>query len=74
MPMYALFACRWWNKSERPTRKVAVSAALDSRERLRRIDPQILIDRSLRLKSRISLWQRKGKDRILMLGNLGLCS
>jgi hypothetical protein len=56
VPMYALFAWRddgrdWWKQSERPRRKVAVevllqvTVTLDSRERLRRFDVQVVIGR-----------------------------
>jgi hypothetical protein len=48
VPMYALFSRRnrWWRRcSERLTRKVAVLAMLGDRERLRRVDTQVFIDR-----------------------------
>jgi hypothetical protein len=36
---------RWRKWSERLNRKVAVSAMLDSKERLSKVNPQVLIDR-----------------------------
>jgi hypothetical protein len=61
--MYALFSKRnrrWRKQSGRLARKVAVLAALDSRERLRSIDPQVLIDRCVYSREQIRLADCKG--------------
>jgi hypothetical protein len=75
--MYALFSKRnrrWRKQNGRLARKVAVLAALDSRERLRSIDPQVLIDRCVYSREQIRLADCKGKGYINFSLAIWACS
>jgi hypothetical protein len=62
---------RW--RSGRLARTVAVLAALDSRERLRKIDPQLLIDRRVCIQELVCLADGRRKEYIAFsLAILGL--